>query len=965
MRFSILGRTRAHHDDGTEVPLGGPARRALLAALLIEPGRVVPAERLAEETGTGKTASAHAVQSQVSRLRSALGPAAPVERAGTGYRIIVPYDAVDAGRFERLTREGRTALAAGDPGRAAELLREALGLWRGPALADLADSDSARAAVVRLEELRLAALEDRLDAELLLGEHRAAIPELRQLTEDHPLRERAAGLLMRALSAEGGQAAALAVYEATRRHLAEELGADPSPHLTALHQELLSADPAPRPARPPAQLTALVGRDTEVAALATLLDRARLVTLTGPGGVGKTRLAVAAAAACGEVCFVPLAALRDDTAVPGALLGALGLSGTGLRLGPDGPAPLDRVVTALSDRTVLLVLDNCEHLLDATATLTARLLAACPELRVLATSREPLGIIGEHLHPVRPLDPASAVRLFTDRATAVRPALTADQDTVRRVCAALDNLPLAVELAAARLRTLDLDDLARRLDDRLGMAARGGRTGDGRHRTLRSVVAWSWELLPETERRAARRFAVFASGATAATALRVCGTDPDTLEALADKSLLDPADGRYRMLETVRAYAAEQLDAAGETDTVRRAHAAHLLDLARTADPHLRGAGQLAWLAQLTAEHDDLLGAVRWAVEAPAPETALALLAAAAHALWIRSAPADAAHDAARLLEILDGEPPAGHEEEFAICVLLAASGPDGGILWHRYRARAEAALGTVWPDTPGTTHTRGRHPAALLLWTLRNAVDGDPHRAHALLAARRDDADPWLRAVAHYVTAYGALGADDPGRAEEALRTAADIFRTLGDHWGTALVLDTLAALAGARGDRTHAVALTDEALTLTERLGAHADTADLLAARGDHLAGTDPALAHADYTRAADLARRTGSPASLAATLRGLGDLALSDGDPDGAERLYREALERLDARWVRSLGTRVRTLTGLARVAEARGEGDTARLYYRQAAEAVSLPGATAPAVLRLLGLPEPVAQAVRRG
>ncbi|MFJ3309335.1 ATP-binding protein [Streptomyces sp. NPDC086549] len=961
MRFSILGETRARHDDGTELPLGGPARRALLALLLVSAGETVPADRLAEEANPAGPQSAHALQSQVSRLRSVLGPAAPIERSGGGYRIVVPYDAVDAGRFERLARGGRDALGTGDPGRATALLREALGLWQGPALADLPESQTARAAAVRLEELRLAALEDRLEADLRLGEHRTAIPELRELTRRHPLRERPAALLMRALSAEGGQAAALVVYEATRQHLAEELGADPSPELAALHQELLRSDPAPSPARPPSQLTALVGRDTEVDALGALLHRARLVTLTGPGGVGKTRLAVEAAAGTpGEVCFVQLASLRDDTAVPQALLGALGLPGNGLHLGADGPSPADRLATALSDRPLLLVLDNCEHLLEATATLTARLLAACPRLRVLATSREPLGIIGEHLHPVRPLDPDAAVRLFTDRAAAVRPGVAAAPDTVRRLCDALDNLPLAIELAAARLRTLALDDLARRLDDRLGMAARGGRTADGRHRTLRSVVAWSWELLPEPERRAARRFAVFTSGATASTALRVCGTDPDMLESLADKSLLETADGRYRMLETVRAYAAEQLDAADEPGTVRRAHAEHLLDLARTADPHLRGSAQLDWLARLTAEHDDLLAAVRWAVGAPEPATALTLLAAGAHALWIRGIPACVAPYAAALLETLDGEPPAGHDEEFAICVLLAASGTDGRQVWHRHRARAEAALEAVWSGTG-----QGRHPAALLLWMLRNAADGDAHRAHALVSARRDDPDPWVRAVAQYVTAFGALGEDDPARAEHALHTAAETFRAFGDRWGTALTLDALAALAGGRGDHPEAVARTDEALALTERLGAPADTADLLVTRGDHLAEADLAAARADYTRAAALARRVGSPACLAAALRGLGDLALLEGDPATAERLYREALERLDARWVRSIGDRVRTLAGLARVAEAHGDGPTARLRYRQAAEAVTVPGTTAPVVLRLLGLPETVHEAVRRG
>ncbi|MEU5087553.1 BTAD domain-containing putative transcriptional regulator [Streptomyces sp. NPDC021356] len=1023
MRFTLLGATRAHRDDGAEVALGGPARRALLALLLLEPGRPVPADRLAEESNPRRPPSAHALESQMSRLRSALGDAAPLERSGTGYRIVVPYDTVDAHRFERLAGTGRTSLTSGDWAGAAGVLREALALWQGEAFADLPDSGSARAAAVRLEELRLTALEDRLEADLRLGRHRTAVPELRELTGRCPLRERAAALLIRALSALDGQAAALAAYETTRRHLADELGADPSPELVSVHAELLRQDPTPALARPPAQLTALIGRDREVAEVGALLGRARLVTLTGPGGVGKTRLAVAAATAePGEVCFVQLAPLGDESAVPGALLTALGLSVGGLHLGADDPSPDDRIVTALAGRALLLVLDNCEHLLSVTATLAARLLAAGPRLRVLVTGREPLGVIGEHLYPVRPLAPEDAARLFAERAAAVRPgpaatagtdARTAPRtdshtdshtapapvpvpapdadadtcaDTVRQVCAALDNLPLAVELAAARLRTLhleDLADLAQRLDDRLGMAARGARTGDGRHRTLRSVVAWSWDLLPEPERRAARRFAVFHAGATPATARTVCGTDPDTLEALADKSLLEHTGGRYRMLETVRAYAAEQLASADQPGTVHRAHTAHLLTLARTADPHLRGPAQLDWLARLGGEHDDLMAAVRRAVEAPEPETALALLAAAAHSLWIRGIPGCAAPHAARLLEIIDGEPPPGYDEEFAVCLLLAVSAGDGKdgedgegdgapgtgqgdgapgtgrTVWRRHRARAEQAMESVWSGSG-----QGRHPAALLLWVLRNATDGDAHRAHALVSARRTGPDAWTRAVAHYVTAYGALGENDPERAGHALRTAAETFHALGDRWGGALTLDALATVAAVRGDRAEAVALIDRALALTGRLGALADTADLLVTRGDHLAAADPAAARADFTRAAALARRAGSPAGLAAARRALADLALTAGDTTEAEHLYRTALDHLDPRWVRSIGDRVRALAGLARVAEARGDHDTARRHYRRAAEAAYVPGAPTATVLSALSLPAPAREAIHR-
>ncbi len=962
MRFGILGETRAWHDDGTEVPLGGPARRALLALLLVRPGRVVPADRLTEEIDPDGALSAHALQSQVSRLRAALGSAGAIERAGAGYRIVVADDDVDACRFERLAGQGRAASRDGEVGRAVALLREALDLWRGPALAGVAESETAQAAAVRLEELRLAALEDRIEGELRLGEQRAAIPELRELVGRHPLRERLAGLLMRALFAEGGQAEALVVFEETRRHLAEELGADPSAELVALHRELLSVDPSPAPTAPPAQLTSFVGRADEVAEVADLLRAARLVTLIGPGGVGKTRLSVeVAGAAADAVCFVELAALGDGAGLPRAVLGALGLRERGLRVG-DGPqTPVDRLIAALSDRGLLLVLDNCEHLVEEAAALAARLLAACPRLRVLATSREPLGVIGEHLHQVRPLDGDAAVRLFTDRARAVRRGFAADPQRVRPICAALDDLPLAIELAAARLRSLDLDELAERLNDRLGVASRGSRPADGRHRTLRSVVAWSWDLLSEPEQRAARRFTVFVGGATAESARRVCGTDGETLESLVDKSLLEVSRGRFRMLETIRAYSVERLDEAGERESARRAHARHVLDVMRTADPHLRRAEQLEWLPVVVAEHDNLLAAVRWAIETSDVATAVELLASASAYLWIRGASATAAPYAIRLLGMIGDTPPAGLGEEYVTSVLLAAS---DRATWRRHRATAGKALAAAWPgDRPG------RYPAALLLWMLRNASDGDPREsdmqgALALLLAQRDCPEPWARAVAHYMSGFGAMGEGDAAAAAQVFGTAVEEFRSLGDRWGTALALDMLAGLAAGRGDRARAIALTDHALTLTDQLGAQEDSADLLVNRADHLAAADTEAARADYAKAADLARRAGSTTCLAAALRGLGDIALQEGDLDEAERLYTEAVERIDPHWIKSLGNRVRTLAGLGRVAEARGDHTTARTRYRQAAENATALGSSTPDALRLLGLPEALAEAVSR-
>ncbi|MFD8542970.1 BTAD domain-containing putative transcriptional regulator [Streptomyces sp. NPDC059649] len=961
MRFGILGGTLMWGDDGAEVSLGGPARRALLTLLLVRPGDVVPADRLADGTGPQGTPSPHALQSQISRLRSALGEAAAIERTGAGYRLVVAVDDVDAGRFERLAQQGRAALREGEARRAAALLREALELWRGPALADAADSEPARAAAARLEELRLSAYEDRIEAALLLGEHRAVIPELRELLDRHPLRERLAGLLMRALFADGGQAEALVVFEKTRRHLADELGADPSAELVGLHHELLSADPSPSPTAPPVPLTAFVGRADEVAAITQLLGGARLVTLTGPGGVGKTRLAVEVCVAAAEqVCFVELGALRDGALVPQALLRALGLRERGLHVAAGERDPLDRLLAALSGRALLLVLDNCEHLVEEVAALAARLLAACAGLKVLATSREALGVIGEHLHPVRPLDDGAAGELFTARARAVRRGFVPDPGAVRRVCGALDNLPLAIELAAARLRTVSLDELAARLPDRLAVAARGTRTVEERHRTLRSVIAWSWDLLSDPELRAARRFAVFAEGASVASAMRVCDTDEETLESLADKSLLEGAGGRYRMLATVRAYATERLGAAGETAAVRRAHARTLLELVRDAEPWLRRHEQLPWLAVLAAEHSDLLAAVQWAVTAGETGTAAELLASASTYLWIRGVSGALAPPAAALLDAVGDAPPAGHGEAYAICVLLAAAGPAGREVWRRHRAPAERALRAAWSGPEP-----GRYPAALLLWMMHNAGDGDGPAALALVSAQRDRPEPWVRAAAHYVSAFGFLGNGEGEKAEPAFRAAVAGFRALGERWGAALALDALAGLAGARGAHEEALALTEEALTLAEQLGAWEDCADLLVNRGDHRIDADPAAARADYARAAECARRAGSAPAVAATRRAFGDLALLEGDPAAAEELYAQALAQLDPHWIKGLGHRVRALAGLGRAAEARGDRAGARTYYQQAARSASVQGAALPDALRFLGLPESLAEAVSGG
>ncbi|MEV5299346.1 BTAD domain-containing putative transcriptional regulator [Amycolatopsis methanolica] len=946
MWFAVLGPVEARSAAGVPVPLGGPRPRSLLALLLLDAGRVVGTDRLIDglygDHPPGD--AANALQAQVSRLRRKLGDWARIESQPAGYRLAVEPDRVDVHRFTRLARDGRQALAANEHARAAKLLREALDLWRGPALADVRDAPFAEAQSARLDELRVAAVEDRAEADLAIGESRAVIGELTELCGAHPLRERPRVLLMRALAANGRQAEALTVFEDARRALADELGADPSPELAAAHLAVLRAEPAPQPPKIPAQLTTFIGREPELARIAGLLDTGRLVTLTGPGGAGKTRLSIEAGGrADGEVCFVDLSPVTSGADVAQAVLTALGLRETGLFPTAGAPPdPVGRIEVALTDRCLLLILDNCEHVIADAAKLVHRLLSSSPGLRVLATSREPLGITGEALCAVPPLASPphgtraaeatgyESVRLFTERAAAVRPGFRLHDDSaerVRQICAALDGLPLAIELAAARLRTLPLDQLEARLDDRFRLLSKGSRTAAPRHQTLRAVVGWSWDLLEPEEQDLVRRFAIFAGGATVDAVASVCGlSEPDTedlLDSLVDKSLIEFSGERYRMLETIRAFSAERLDESGERDAVARAHASHFLALAQTADPHLRRTEQIEWLARLTAERANLHAALRWAVES---DTALALrLVGALSSYWrLQGVRTEIAPLAARLLANLDPEPPGDLAEEYVLCVLNAAPAEPPGLDEHLRR------VDSIVPSLPWPL----RQPYLLVHWALFAGPPSPARRPNELEQAMLDDDDPWLQALVHFSTSYLRLFNGDSAGAEEAFARSLGLFRRIGDRWGTAQVLDGLAELADLRGDRDRSAALVDEAMDLLGQLNATEELAELWARRADRLLRDgDLTDAEAGHRHAADLARRAGASTLLGLTERGFGELARRRGDFARARAHFARALAMLGTDW-QSDAASARTLTALGRLAEATGDWAEARARHRQA-------------------------------
>jgi predicted ATPase/DNA-binding SARP family transcriptional activator len=900
VRVGVLGPLAVTDAAGRPVRVGGQRVRALLALLALAAGRPVPArtliERLWPEPDDRPVDAVNALQSLVSRLRAALRQAgvaeSVLESSSAGYRLAVQPEAVDAAVFEAAARAGGRALAAGDPATAARLLREALGAWRGPALADVAGEEFAAAPAARLEELRSAAELDRIEADLALGEAVAVTGELRELSAADPLAERPRALLMRALAAAGRQADALAVYAEGRELLADRLGVDPSPrleeaHLAVLRQEIPMAVPAgtahghpertppspgPSPALPGGQRlsaaqrppTSFIGRDDDVAGVLKKLAEERLVTLTGPGGVGKTRLAAELAARlAGPAALAELAPVSDPSEVPYAVLDALGLRERVIaRHGADQAHadPADRLCAALAGRETVLILDNCEHLIEAAASLADRLLTDCPRTRIIATSREPLRIPGETLWVVTPLaiPPASgmagaktapaipeistyaAVRLFCDRAAAVLPGFALDDGNVppvMRICQALDGMPLAIELAAPWLRTLPPAQLAERLDDRFALLTGGSRTALPRHQTLRAVIDWSWNLLSEPERVLARRLAAFTGGATLAAAEQVCPGGPlargDVLPALSGlvtKSILSAPDGaggrgpRYRMLETVRAYGLERLAEAGEETEVRDAMAAYYLDFAETADPLLRGSQQATWHRALTVEQDNINAALRWAISRRDAAAALRFVRALGF-YWTQRGRGEGD---ALAREVLALEPPDDSllmtEARVACAVMTVSSTLNLDEV--REPLTAEIERLTRFADAG-----QAIHPMAASAIPLLAMFDRDAAAAIAAIdryASASDD--PWMRATGRMYRSTYAANAGRLDGAEADCVAALDQFRVIGDPWGIAVCLYQMAEFAALRADHAQAVAALAEAEQMGLEIDAWGDMAYII---------------------------------------------------------------------------------------------------------------------------------------
>ncbi|GAA4908990.1 BTAD domain-containing putative transcriptional regulator [Streptomonospora salina] len=970
----------------------------LLARLALSPGRAVGAETLMDDLWSDgpPAGGADTLRRLVSRTRArmlehglAIGPTA----VGGGYRLDVPPDEVDAHAFERLAADGARLLREHAPERAVETLEEALALWRGAPFGGVG-ADFARQEAPRLEDLRLAAAEDRIEALSRTGDPTGLVPELRTLCAAHPIRERCHGLLMRVLHETGQNGAALAAYEDLRRALSEELGADPSPWIGELHAEILR-DRTPSPARGWSNpyLTRFVGRREELVSIDGLMDRTRLVTLLGPGGVGKTRLAAEYAdrTAAARVCFVELAPLREGDSLVEAVAATLSVGNAPLAApGRDRTA---RLVSALSAAPTLLVLDNCEHLLDTAADLAIRLLGSCPDLNVLTTSREPLAADGEGLVRVEPLevpgdasegasrgDGGEAVAMFVELASLARPGFAVDADNagaVAEICRRLDGLPLGIELAAARTRSMTVQQIARHLNERFRLLSGPRRVGSARHRTLRAVLDWTWNLLTEHERLLARRLSVLPGGVTMSSAQEIGGSSgvsaadvPFLLSSLTDKSLLVAVESpweepRHRLMETPRVYLEERLRESGEEGRVRDAAARYFADLAEDSFTMLLGCDQPRGLAILDTEHDNLLESVRHACRGGDAASAVRTVTALSWYWVIRGR----YEEADRWFGELDRHPDALTRSARTVSAAVRSILP-------RPAAGPQAETESLEEEPPGSGRAgamdsgvrppREGHAGAGAYVTGQPAIDAAvladyPPLAmitpnHRLLAGDhegvRADAETalahphrWVRAAGRATFALVAEAAGDAARAEQDTEAAVADFRELGDLWTTAQLAAALAGFRSARGDVDSAVASLRWALDLERSLGASERFTPIL----NRLGGELIRAGRADEAEGVFWEALNASEAPTAEhrimSLTGLADLALLRGRTADARDLLARARHLLVGPLADSDYLRVVILCREGALALAEDVPERARATALRAWEAAGLLGVAA--------------------
>ncbi len=840
-RFGVLGSLEVTV-AGISVVVEGVRRRALLSRLLISANHVVSSDRLINDLW-GDALPAHplnTLQACISYLRSILEPDRSVRHAASvlitrppGYVLSVDVDGLDVLRFEQLVTQGRAALANADFEEASERLTEALAQWRGPVLGEFADAPWAETEVARLEELRTAAMEDRVEAELALGHHGSVISELETAVAVWPLRERLQAQLILALYRCGRQADALRAFGALRRMLAEELGIDPSPELRRLEEAILLqkpeldwlpperrgslvSEPAALPANNlPAPVSSFVGRHAELRALRALLPSTRILTLTGTGGVGKTRLALALAAEVlsdypDGVWVVELAGTRDGSLVPNQIRAAL-------ELGEAMGNSLETILHHLRRRHLLLVLDNCEHLLHSIASVVEALLRACPNLQVLITSRERLRVEGETVwvvpslslpaqaSPLEPVERSDAMSLFLTRVAAARgsDALSeTDKQAAADICRRLGGIPLALELSAAWANVLSLEDMVARLGDRLAVLGKSSRSAPERHRTLRAAVDSTYDAVSELERCLFDRLSVFAGGFTADAAEQVCADAPvpqrrifELLVALTEKSLVSvgrrDTTSRYALLEPLRHYGAEKLRQRGEEGQVANRHLDWAVSFAESAETGLKGPDVRRWLVLVDDEYDNLQTALWWAEYRRRHELGLRLMVGIFRYCEMRGRVGEGRATLERLLSAAPAVDP-------------------------RLRARALAA--------------------ASALAFIQN--DPDAAKSLAQSAAAAAETTGSADEIAAAYLALGAAGSlrGDLARARQCHRQALISARTANDRTLLATALVNLGNVTMEQGDLVQARPLLEEAVVIRRAIGNPASVGRSLSYLGVH---------------------------------------------------------------------------------------------------------------------------------
>ncbi len=913
LTFRVLGALDVLVGDESIVPTSS-RQRDLLALLLLDANTVVSSDRLVDRLWQGEppATAAAALQVYVAKLRALIDgcPTAGITTVSSGYRFDVEPPTIDSYQFEELSRRGHNAFGDGLARTAVEALRPAMELWRGEALADVRHLEGVRIEVARLEETRLQALGTLLDAELALGHHLGMIPELERLVESDPLQERRWGQLMLALYRAGRQSDALRAYRRATDVLGEEMGIEPGPDLYNLEERILLQDPTltlvaddtnPR-TNLERSVSSFVGRETELGRLAELLAMRPLVTLTGPGGAGKTRLAREVGwrvldAYTDGVWFVDLSSVRHGSQVPYRVAEALGATEQ------PGIAIVDVIARYLRHRSCLLVLDNCEHVLEAAADLAATILADGPLLTILATSRQRLAIEGETTWTVPPLVfPAQgstevgsgeheAVDLFIERARLVRPDFELAESNARHIagiCRRLDGLPLAIELAAARVDVLSVAEIEHRLMDDLSLLKRQSRFQPLRHATLAAAMRWSYELLVDAERYLFERLSVFAGGFLLVDVEAICANERlpgpqifDVLARLVEKSLVvvrpqDQRGTRYAMLETVRGFAAGAMAASGDPDAMSRRHAEHFLVLAEDAARELQGAHQQEWLDRLDADHDNLRLAFDWFLANEHVEEALRM---GASLRWFWKMHDNIAEGVARLDSALAG----------------------AGEVSPAVRAEATMAAGV-----------------------LKTSSDVDD--AYALLEESRE-----LAIVAGDVLceglALGWMGLLDRIRGEmqtslHHLTDALSRVEGAGEDWAIAFVLGHLGILSRERGRLPEAADYHDRALMISRKIGNAQDEAWNVAALGIvNIYEGDNERARPLLQSSYNVQRSLGFDFESATALVLLGIASARSDDPDGASSFLAKAQQR--ARKLNSARLLEAVYRARATVANCRGE------------------------------------------